>query len=162
MHISDNVLARAKKVFERRADRDKIFVTADGSVFSVENDAIGQANNLKAAGKSSEVVIIRRDAVIAPAAATTATEPAAEPEVKPEITELTSEDIAAQKAANAAAKKAQAVAALDAHRAKIEQLRSEAAALPATTTAAKKRGIETKIANAEAKLPELEAAAASD
>ncbi len=58
--ISESAAALVKRIFERNADAQAAYVTSDDQVFRNENDALGQANNLKRAGKSAEITTITR------------------------------------------------------------------------------------------------------
>jgi uncharacterized protein YgiM (DUF1202 family) len=62
--ISDSAMALVKRIFERNADAQAAYVTSDDQVFRSENDALGQANNLKRAGKSADVVTVLRNGVV--------------------------------------------------------------------------------------------------
>jgi hypothetical protein len=58
--ISESAAALVKKIFERNAEVTAAYVTSDDQVFRSHNDALGQAGNLKRAGKSDEVTTITR------------------------------------------------------------------------------------------------------
>lgn len=53
-------IERLKKLFGKHPNQDKIFVTSDGQMFFNQNDADGQAGNLKHAGKSDAVTTVTR------------------------------------------------------------------------------------------------------
>lgn len=59
--ISESAAALVKRIFERNAEAQAAYVTSDDQVFRSENDANGQANNLKRAGKSAEITTITRE-----------------------------------------------------------------------------------------------------
>jgi hypothetical protein len=61
--ISESAAALVKRIFERNAEAQAAWVTSDDQVFRSENDALGQANNLKRAGKSAEMTTVLRSDV---------------------------------------------------------------------------------------------------
>lgn len=54
------MLEKLKNVFARH-DGAELFVTSDGQIFYKQNDANGQAGNLRQTGKSAEVLTVTRE-----------------------------------------------------------------------------------------------------
>ncbi|GAA4465213.1 hypothetical protein GCM10023093_16980 [Nemorincola caseinilytica] len=154
MKISETLLARARKIFERNEARDKLYITADGQIFVRESDANGQATNLGRAGGIKDVAVLLRTTVGSPAEKTL---PKAgdKADVPATHRELTAQEIAADLAKEAAAKLNKMLKALVETEAKHKKLKEEQAALPITATANRKTGIANRITAAAEKISTL-------
>lgn len=163
--VTEKVLLKVRKAFERKADREKVYVTSDGSVFAAENDAVGQAHNLKRAGKSDAVVAISRADLEALEGATSAgggNDDISNTDDNGSVTtQLTVLELAQIQATNARRKVAEAQKALEAAAAKLEAAKNEHATLPPTAHANKVKAVAAKLTKAETAVTTMTADVAS-
>jgi hypothetical protein len=158
IQLTEALLKRAKKIIERVPGREKVYITSDCQIFSAENEANGHASNLKHNKKSDEVVILTLAAIAALTAKPSA-DPATDPPTPPPSPkELSPLEIAKGLAADAARKLTTATQELEAGRGKVTAIENEIAALKPTDSDKKRKGAETRLANAKKKVDELETA----
>lgn len=163
IQVTEALLARARKIFDRRADRDKVYITADGQIFTKESDATGQAANLKRAGSSNEVYVLSRDVAMVNSAmsAIRNTPPAQATQADTNVIALTPLQVALGIRDEAIADASTTEKEQEVQRTKLASLKDELARLPITAHANKKSSLTNKIAATERRITELGTALAA-
>lgn len=161
--VTSSILAKCQRVFGRKQDLDKLYVTSDEQVFMSENDGVGQARNLAAAGKDGEILVMTRsmcDRKVGELNTETEVKPE-EPKEETKLVVLTPLLEAQQKHIDALAALEGKKAALEATKGKLAAAETEKEGFTEATHTNKRKATDTKIEASKSKIAELEAEVAT-